>query len=349
MTVRVLGLESGVTSLEDHRHLVGLFQGLGPSGILERRPGIVPSDGAADLTTASAMQADIAPCVAWIDGTSTSSQGGYPFVSDATETLTFSDGDATNDRIDRVVAQIRDDPYDGSGETDGRVVIVEGTAASPASPPAIPASSIPLYRVDVAAGTSAGSGGIDFGADVTDDREYTAALGGVLIVTAGTSTQTDWPGSPYEGQVIYSLTDKVQYIWDGSAWLDLSVAGAIDFDQSATSANLALSGSFQNAHEFSYTPPAGWSTYKLQATGLSMIAGVNSNDAVETALSFQGGGGAGMVIDDNAGSDTRALPSSHSASGLSGTVGVRQRVRNTTASRGTSYSCWLHVIAVRES
>lgn len=175
MTVRVLGLVSGAggVSMEDHRLLLQMFlSGVDTADVLQRTSGIIPSPGAADLTTASAMQADIAAFVAWIDGTSNALQGGYPFISDASETLTFSDGDATNDRIDLVVAQIRHDAYDGSGSTDARVVIVEGTAASSPSVPATPDSSIALFEVLVEAGTSAGSGGIDFGANATDVRTY---------------------------------------------------------------------------------------------------------------------------------------------------------------------------------
>lgn len=214
MTVRVLALASGETGLEDHRH--GLQTFMQPAGVLNSRSGLAPLDGAADLVAVSEMQANVTPFLAWIDGTSSSLQGGYPFTSDADETLTFSDGDPINDRIDLVVARVRDDVYDASGLTEGSVEIVEGTPSSSPSVPAVPDSSTPLWEVRVNAGTSAGSGGINFSANRTDRRQHTSALGGLLPVA--NATVRDALVGPFPGMSVYREdTDWIE-VWNGTYW-----------------------------------------------------------------------------------------------------------------------------------
>ncbi len=143
--------------------------------------GVIPSAGnPMNLTSTGAMTAQIEIGRAVVQGLVT--QGCYPVVITAPEALTFADGDASNPRIDCVMLVIRDDPYDSTGFTDVRCIVVQGTpAASPVSPALPTEASLRLWDVRVEAGVSAGSGGIDWNTKKTDRRLYCVSLGGIGI------------------------------------------------------------------------------------------------------------------------------------------------------------------------
>lgn len=142
--------------------------------------GVIPAGTSMALTSTGTMTAQIEIGRACVQGLST--QGCYPVVITAPETLSFGAGDASNPRIDSVQIVIRDDPYDSTGFTDVRCIVVPGTpAASPVSPALVTTASLRLWDVRVNAGVSAGSGGIDWNTMVTDRRGYAVALGGIGI------------------------------------------------------------------------------------------------------------------------------------------------------------------------
>ncbi|MFI6883360.1 hypothetical protein [Streptosporangium canum] len=218
MTIRTLGLASGITSLQDHRLALGAFMGPGAS-VLERRGGIYYYPGAADLVSASALQANVTPFVAIVDGTSNSLQGQITVVVDANETLTFSAGEAAVARTDRVILQIRDTAYDGSGSTDARVLVLKGNTSTGAAT-ALPASSLLLWEVTVPIGASS----ITFSSARTDRRTWTATP---LRIPVNSQTERDaLPAIP--GLEVTRLdTGNVEQFWS-SAWRLLGPSAAPD-------------------------------------------------------------------------------------------------------------------------
>jgi hypothetical protein len=137
-------------------------------------------------------------------------QGTYPVTVTDPETLTVPDGDAQYGRIDLVELAVLDDDYDGSGATAAMVRLVQGTpAATPVVPNSPGGSALPLYRIAVPAGASAGNGGIAWSSAVTNLRYPTAALGGIV------------PASGFDGAYAgqYRDTPGVLQRWDGTAWL----------------------------------------------------------------------------------------------------------------------------------
>lgn len=80
-------------------------------------------------------------------------QGVYHCVNDASATLTIAAADATNPRYDRVVAWIQDAAYAGSVNSFS-LAVVTGTPAATPLEPAIPADSVELARITVAAGAT---------------------------------------------------------------------------------------------------------------------------------------------------------------------------------------------------
>ena len=208
MTIRTLALASATTSVQDHRLALGAFMGPGPSA-LERRAGLYYYPGAADLVSASALQATVSPFVAVVDGTSNSLQGQVVVVVDASETLTFSAGEAAVARTDRVVLQVRDNTFDASGFTDARVVVVKGNTSTGAAN-AVPASSILLWEVVVPIGASS----ITFSSARVDKRQWTATP---MRIPVNSSTERDALPTIAGLEVLRLDTGNVEQYWS-SAW-----------------------------------------------------------------------------------------------------------------------------------
>jgi hypothetical protein len=175
MTVRVGRLTSGMTA-EDHRLASGIF--MSPATALSARGGCVP--GGLRLSAGSPMSARISPGQAWIEGGNTASQGGYAVTVDSDTEVVFTNGHASLGRVDLIVLRVRDHAYDASGTTGGSLEVVVGTPAATPTPPATPKNAEALYEVSVPAGTSAGSGGINWATAPEPRHRYTTALGGIL-------------------------------------------------------------------------------------------------------------------------------------------------------------------------
>ena len=209
MTVRSIWHINNSQTREDTRFApVGIMTPNSTSP-LSTYNGVIPSGTSMNLTSTGAMSAQVEIGRAVVQGLLT--QGCYPVVITAPEALTFADGDASNPRIDSVMIVIRDDPYDSTGFTDVRVMIVQGTpAASPVAPALPTTASLRLHDVRVNAGVSAGGGGIDWGTLVTDRRSYCVALGGIALGNAPGAYPGQWRDS---GGAAGTLSR-----YSGSAW-----------------------------------------------------------------------------------------------------------------------------------
>jgi hypothetical protein len=220
------------------------------------------------------MQATLTPGRAWVQGTQAAAQGGYAVTVDADQLLTFGNGDATYPRIDAVVLRVKDDSYDGLGVTTGLVEVIQGTPAAAPAAPALPVNSEKLYEVTVPAGTSAGSGGIDWATAVANHRRYTSALGG--IVPPGWAT--GFSGG-YVGQ--YRDANGRLERWDGAAWGQYPAVPAWqDWTPVwTTSSGLA-------------TPSFGNATLTCRYTQIASTVHLNFAVVFGTTTNFGGGSGA---------------------------------------------------------
>ncbi|MGW7270808.1 hypothetical protein ACWGH5_09835 [Streptomyces sp. NPDC054864] len=194
-----------------------------PQGEMIGRGGVVPGGDPFKLTSSGAMEATVGVGRAVLQGTA--AQGAYPVAVTEPEVLTFTDGNAQFPRKDSVVIRVQDTAYDGTGNVRAYVEIMEGTpAASPVAPTA-DGTAEKLYEVTIPAGTSAGTGGIDWGTAVADRRRFTTGLGGIM---AGGWT-SGYSGS-YPGQ--YRDNGSVLERWSGTTWepiLRLGTAGNLRF------------------------------------------------------------------------------------------------------------------------
>lgn len=144
------------------------------------------------------MSVDVAAGNAFIAGTQASWQGMYHASNDAVKNLTIAAADPTDDRIDIVVATVRDSIYSGLDD-DWILQVVTGTASPVPTPPATPDNSLVLAEVLVAAGATS-----IVDADITDTREYYTLCTGsgvlldTIVYTAGdTFDKADYPTLAY--------------------------------------------------------------------------------------------------------------------------------------------------------
>lgn len=131
------------------------------------------------------MTVNVAAGWAAIIGTTQSNMGAYVAYNDATTVLTITTANATNPRIDRIVATVNDAYYTGA-TNNVTFTVIAGTPAGSPSAPATPANSISLATVAVAANaTSIGAG------NITDTRvATTSALVDTSTFVSLTGVQT---------------------------------------------------------------------------------------------------------------------------------------------------------------
>ena len=113
------------------------------------------------------MSVRVASGWAAVIGTTTSDMGAYTLWNDATDTLTITTADPTNDRIDLICATVRDAYYSGA-YNDVIFQVIAGTPAGSPVAPTLPDNSISLAEVLVGAAVTQINSG-----DITDTRVAT--------------------------------------------------------------------------------------------------------------------------------------------------------------------------------
>ncbi|MFF2777862.1 hypothetical protein ACFVU3_23450 [Streptomyces sp. NPDC058052] len=190
-----------------------------PAGALTSRSGILP--GSADgtyrvsglsMTSGGPMTATVHAGRAVVQGRP--EQGAYPVALDGDTVLTFGDGDPLHPRIDLVVLRVYDDEFDSLTRHEAVLEVLAGRAeADPVAPP-VPAASLPLFTVRVKAGSSAGTGGIDWAGALTDLRTTIASVGGILPVHNNAGAPGAYPGQYQDNDVAHHLQR-----WSGAGWV----------------------------------------------------------------------------------------------------------------------------------
>ena len=158
------------------------------------------------------MSVQVAAGWAAVIGTLTSTQGVYLSYNDAATNLTVAAADPTNPRIDRVVLTVSDAYYSGLLNQVAFQVVTGTPAASPTAP-AVPAMSISLATIAVAAGATSISSG-----NITDTRVASGS-------NYGTWTTAQRPTSPSAGMTGFNLTLLQLEYYDGAAWQAIGGGG----------------------------------------------------------------------------------------------------------------------------
>lgn len=157
------------------------------------------------------MSVDVALGSAWIHGDDDAeAQGAYRVRSDGTKNLAVAAADATNPRVDLVIAEVLDSVFAGVSDL-WRLRIVQGTPAGAPTTPATPSNAIALATIAVAAG----AGSIVTG-NITDSRSQARPGGGRL----GSSSPTRVTAAefalltPSDGDEVYLEADAT----NGRLW-----------------------------------------------------------------------------------------------------------------------------------
>jgi len=131
---------------------------------------------------------------------------GHWYRLDAQTTLTIAANASGNPRIDRVVLRL--DP----SADEVTVEVLQGTAASSPSAPALTQTDTGTFEVSLAqVAVANGAASIGSG-NVTDERTFTS----VPYTPALSSLR---PASPVKGQRIYETDTGLDKVWNGSAWV----------------------------------------------------------------------------------------------------------------------------------
>lgn len=221
---RPVGLQnlSNMTALEDRQIWSGMFGGrYGQS--FTPAIGSMDAGGAHGVCTIEGLVAsagsgttiDVSAGQAVITGSSATAQGAIIASNSSAKTgiaIAAAPG-AGNTRHDIVVFHYRDAFYTGS-DNDANIEVVTGTASGSPVDPAIPESSLALWRIVVENGDTASS---DYTYQDLRTRAY--APGGLCPCL---STNRPNPVAYGEGQLIWETDTDRLYVYDGAAWIYLA-------------------------------------------------------------------------------------------------------------------------------
>jgi len=162
------------------------------------------------VSAGGGQSVNVAIGACYVDGSESSTQGGYFVYNDAVTNVAVTAADGTNPRIDLIGVQIRDSEY-STAFNDARILVVTGTPAGSPSAPTAPANFLTLAQISVPANDNT----VDAG-QITDRRQRVAALGGIVVCTSTTRPSVNL----FEGLFIYETdTDALkQYTTGTTLW-----------------------------------------------------------------------------------------------------------------------------------
>ena len=165
--------------------------------------GVFPGIGAMGVSASSGLNVQVAAGYCCVPSP-TAGQGGYIFGTLQAHNLSLQAADPVNPRIDLIVARVYDT---GNSASYCDVEVVTGTAATPASQPAVPTAAIALASVSVPATAVALASGA-----VTDLRSYVVAPGGILPIADSAAA----PAVPAT-QIMYDMSRNLLVQGTGTA------------------------------------------------------------------------------------------------------------------------------------
>lgn len=182
---------------------------------LAGRSGVRPM--AADVVTLAGSTITVAQHSSIISPNWSGLTGSYLCALSVAETHSLTAAHATNPRLDIVIGRVYDHDENPAGLRLYRSEYIAGVAAGSPVAPSVPQGAVRLATISV---PQSGGGS----PSVSVDYNMAGASLGVLPVRSDDGAQTDWPGTPYPGQMVFSLPDGEVYVRVGSGWRVVGVA-----------------------------------------------------------------------------------------------------------------------------
>jgi hypothetical protein len=156
----------------------------------------------------SAMNVTVTACAGTIQNTFASASGDYRFVNDATVQVTLAAASPTQNRIDVVGFQVKDNIFDSSGLNTVVPAVIQGanSAGTPVAP-ALPPSFIPVVQYTVNAAVVSPSSPVSLIVRTTND-------GGLLGVASATE------------RALIGAADGMQIYRTDKDWVEIYEGGA---------------------------------------------------------------------------------------------------------------------------
>jgi hypothetical protein len=262
-----------------------------PSTTLGNRPGngiiregdlVVTQDGT------PGMRVLVAAGSAFIAGSQSAEQGVYAVRNDGNVVVNLAAADAVNRRNDIIVARIQDADYSGASRT-FTLEVVQGTnyagAHNNANDPVLPANSIPLARIQVAAGVTS-----ILNASITDLRQFVPQAGR----RRGTAAARALAINVEAGEEWFETDTARVYRYTGTAWTYVSGGTPPSYFFATNTVNQNLSGTAwtllnmpSEQADYGSNYNAGTSTYVVPETGVYVIrayARVSLANASQSAI-----------------------------------------------------------------
>lgn len=172
------------------------------------------SDMIVTQSSTPGMRVTVSAGKAWILGTSVSYQGVYNLVNDGPIDVNIAASSTINPRKDIIVGRIQDAAVSGSTNL-GSIEVITGTASSSPVTPTVPANSIVLAEVLVAANASA-----IVTANIDRTMAPVAAFFSEMVKSTVVCTSTTRPtgSQQYVGLSIFETDTLREWMWTGSNW-----------------------------------------------------------------------------------------------------------------------------------
>lgn len=196
---------------------------LGGQSVIGVLPGVIGNTGLG-VTPGTGMTVTVGPGSFAVPNSASPVAGGYRSTLPQAATLDVTAADPSNPRIDVVCATVADN---GDATSGGTVQVITGLPAATPSAPSVPDNSIVLAAVSVPANLTAIAA-----ANITDQRTYTVAAGGVARIALGSQVG-------YAGMLAYDRSSDRFYHNGANGQFQASFA-PFDAVQSANTGNVNL-------------------------------------------------------------------------------------------------------------
>ena len=302
-----MAVQSPPYVLQNAAHQAILFRQTS-SAFVDNEGVVNATDLAVTANSTPAMNVDVATGSCWVYGDYSTDSQYYFAHNEGAVNLAIASSDASNPRIDIVVAQINDSAYSGSAD-DWELSVITGTPAGSPSAPSLPSSALKLATIAVGATVTTIVSG-----NITDERSVSElSVEGGINISANTPDSTtnrlyNIGGSLYWSGTAVALGD-ITGVTAGNGLSGGGTSGtvtlALDLNELSTATAIAT--------DYVAIEDVGdGSSKKALISDIVALAGDITGVTAGTAMS--GGGASGAVtvnVDVNAAGSVTAVASDY--------------------------------------